>query len=172
MRSGMSCWIARCCTAGCPSPPSPRSALQSGAAPPTATAREQGSDGEANRDVNSTCCLAGITAHLGPVLLLLHGQDGCLRAGGHALLRLLEGRGQANVAADEAHHVVDKRVHAQRAAQVQVRLFVGVRRAVAPLAAQLGSEPGFGQRVRGAVEKTWRWEETSLSDDSSKKGRV
>lgn len=140
----MSCWIARCCTAGCLSPPSPRSALQSGAAPPTAAAREHRREGEANIDVTPTCRLAGIIAHLGPVLLLLHSQDGCLRAGGHALLRLLEGRGQANVAADEAHHVVDERVDAQRAAQVQVRLLVGVCRAVAPLAAQLGPEPGFG----------------------------
>lgn len=117
-------------------------------------------------------CLAGVRVHLGPVLLLLHSQDGCLRAGGHALLWLLEGRRQANVTADEAHHVVDERVDAQRAAQVQVRLFVGVRRAVAPLAAQLGPEPGLGQGVRGAVEETWRREESSLSDDSSTKGRV
>lgn len=123
-------------------------------------------------DVTPTCHLAGIVAHLGPVLLLLHGQDGCLRAGGHALLWLFEGRGQANVAADEAHHVVDERVDAQRAAQVQVRLFVGVRRTVAPLAAQFGPEPGFGQGVRGAVEETWGGEETSLSDDLSNKGRV
>lgn len=110
--------------------------------------------------------------HLGPVLLLLHGQDGCLRTGGHVLLWLLEGRRQADVAADEAHHVVNERMDAQRAAQVHVRLFAGVRRAVAPLAAQLGPEPGLGQGVRGAVEETWRREESSLSDDSSAKGRV
>lgn len=60
--------------------------------------------------MSSTCRLSGIMGHLGAVLLLLHGQDGCLRAGGHAFLWLLEGGGQANVAADEAHHVVYQRV--------------------------------------------------------------
>ena len=96
---------------------------------------------------------SGSPSHLGSALLLLHGQDRGLWAGGHALLWLLEGRSQAHVTADVADHVVDEGVDAQRAAQVQVRLFVGVRRAVAALATQLGPEPGLGQGVGGAVEQ-------------------
>lgn len=97
-----------------------------------------------------------MTPDLCAALLLLHSQDSGLRAGGHALLGLLEGRSQPHVPADEAHHVVDESVDAQRAAQVQVGLLVRVGGAVAALAAQLGSEPGLGQRVRRAVEETCR----------------
>lgn len=58
--------------------------------------------------------------HLCPALLLLHGQDGCLWAGGHTFFWLLEGWSQAHIPADEADHVVNKSMDAQRAAQVQV----------------------------------------------------
>lgn len=94
----------------------------------------------------------GPVPHLSPALLLLHGQDRRLWAGGHTLFRFLEGRSQTHVAADEADHVVDEGVDAHRAAQVQVRLLIRVRRAVAPLAAQFGPEPGLGQGVRRAVK--------------------
>lgn len=90
--------------------------------------------------------------HLCPALLLFHGQDSRLRAGGHAFLWLLEGWSQAHVTTDEADHVVDESMDAQRAAQVQIRFFIGVSRAVAPLAAQFGPEPGLSQGVWGAVE--------------------
>lgn len=58
--------------------------------------------------------------HLCPALLLLHGQDSCLWAGGHTFFWLLEGWCQAHIPADEADHVVNKSMDAQRAAQVQV----------------------------------------------------
>lgn len=98
----------------------------------------------------------GYSGHLRPALLLLHGQDRCLWAGGHAFFWLLEGWSQAHIPADEADHVVDESMDAERAAQVQVRLFVEVGRAIAPLATQFGPEPGLSQGIWGAVEQTCR----------------
>lgn len=103
------------------------------------------------------------TKHLCPALLLLHGQDYCLWAGGHTFFWLFEGWSQTHVTADEANHVVNKSVNAQCATQVQVWLLIRLCWAVTPLAAQFGPEPRLSQGVWGAVKQACRQEERGRS---------
>lgn len=166
--TGRNCCIDLSLQAGFPFLPCQRSIRQSDGVLPTAAVDKNHSTAVKNRNQGTFLfpeMLKKIkqTKHLGPALLLPHGQDYCLWAGGHTFFWLLEGWSQTHVTADEANHVVNKGVNAQCATQVQVWLLIRLCWAVTPLAAQFGPEPRLSQGVWGAVKQACRQEERGRS---------
>lgn len=111
--TGRNCWIDLSLQPGFPFLPCQRSTRRSDGVLPTAAVDKNDSTAVINRNQGTRNVKnKKATKHLSPALLLLHGQDYCLWAGGHTFFWLLEGWSQTHVTTDEANHIVNKGVNA------------------------------------------------------------
>lgn len=142
----------------CFSPPSQKSTPQSDEGPPDATIETHKTNIK-HKMCRWKACVATKTnkkaecTYLCSALLLLHGYNNGLWAGGHTLFWFLERRSIPNISTDEVHYVLDECMEPEWLAQIEVWLLVRLRRAVQTLTGWASPKP-ISRRVWRTVEKT------------------